>query len=81
MLGYKSPQEWAETEAPLSDVMEEDQQEVIKVYMSASEKMNAGWMEVRFKNVKTGKTVAANMLVVPIGYAGHIFNAHFLTKV
>ena len=39
MLGYKSPKEWAETEAPLSDVVEEDQQEVIKVYMSASEKI------------------------------------------
>jgi len=81
MLGYKSPKEWAETEAPLSDVVEEDQKEVIKVYMDASEKMNSGWMEVRFKNIKTGKTVAANMLIVPNGYAGHIFTVHFFTKV
>ena len=80
MLGYKSPKEWAETEAPLSDVVEEDQKEVIKVYMDASEKMNSGWAEVKFKNVKTGKIAATNMLIVPIGYAGHIFTAHFFTK-
>ena len=80
MLGYKSAKEWAETEAPLSDVVEEDQKEVIKVYMNASEKLNSGWMEVRFKNVKTGKIVAANMLIVPIGCAGHIITAHFFTK-
>ena len=48
--------------------------------MNASEKLNSGWMEVRFKNVKTGKIVAANMLIVPIGYAGHIITAHFFTK-
>jgi hypothetical protein len=81
MLGYKSPKEWAETEAPLADVVEEDQKEVIKVYMDAAEKMNSGWLEVKFKNIKTGKIVAANMLIVPIGYAGHIFTAHFITKV
>jgi hypothetical protein len=80
MLGYKSPKEWAGTEAPLSDVVAEDQKEVIKVYMAASEKMNSGWAEVKFKNIKTGKIVAANMLVVPIGYAGHIITAHFFTK-
>ena len=81
MLGYKSPKEWAEAEAPLSDVVEEDQQEVINVYMSASEKMNSGWAEVKFKNIKTGKIVATNMLVAPIGYAGHIITAHFFTKI
>jgi PAS domain-containing protein len=80
MLGYKSPKEWAEIEAPLSDVVEEDRKDVIKVYMNAAEKLNSGWMEVRFKNVKTGKIVTANMLIVPIGYAGHIFTAHFFTK-
>ena len=56
MLGYRSPKEWAETETPLSDVVDEDQKDVIKVYMSAAEKMNAGWLEVRFKNIKTGKS-------------------------
>jgi len=42
MLGYKSPKEWAATEAPLSDVIEADQDIVIKAYVEASEKMTAG---------------------------------------
>jgi hypothetical protein len=42
--------------------------------------MNSGWAEVRFKNIKTGKIVATNMLVAPIGYSGHIITAHFFAK-
>ncbi len=41
LLGYKSPDEWADQEAPLADVVQEDQQGVIDAYMDASEKMNA----------------------------------------
>jgi len=55
LLGYKSPKEWADADAPLSDVVEEDQQSVIEAYMNASEKMVASDIEVRVKNVKTGK--------------------------
>src|SRR5271157_2519674 len=41
MLGYKSPKEWAKIEAPLSDIIEEDQDKVIKAYINASEKIIA----------------------------------------
>ena len=81
LLGYDSPKEWADTEAPLADVVEEDQQSVIDAYMNASEKMVAGTVDVKMKHVKTGKIVKANMIVVPVGYAGHIFTAHFLGKI
>ena len=80
MLGYKSPKEWADMEAPLADVVEEDQGKVIKVYMSAFEHLNAGVTDVRMKHIKSGKIVKAEMIVVPVGYAGHIFTAHFIRE-
>jgi hypothetical protein len=81
MLGYKSPKEWAATEAPLSDVIEADQDAVIKAYMDASEKMTAGAVEVRFKNIKTEKTTKVRMIIAPVGFGGHVFTAHYLSKI
>lgn len=81
MLGYKSPKEWADAEAPLSDVVEEDQQSVINAYMNASEKLVASAIEVRMKNVKTGKIVRTRMIMAPVGHAGHVFTAHFFSKI
>lgn len=81
LLGYTSPKEWADAEAPLSDVVEEDQQSVINAYMNASEKMVASATEVRVKNVKTGKIVKTRMIIAPVGHAGHVFTAHFFNKI
>ena len=81
MLGYKSPKEWAATEAPLSDVIEADQDIVIKAYVEASEKMMAGAVEVRFKNVKTEKILKVRMIIAPIGFGGHVFIAHYFSKI
>jgi hypothetical protein len=81
LLGYKSPKEWADAEAPLSDVVEEDQQSVIIAYMDASEKMVASANEVRVKNVKTGTIVKTKMIVAPVGHAGHVFTAHFFNRI
>lgn len=81
LLGYKSAREWANTEAPLDDVVEEDQEKVISAYVDASEKMAASCIEVGFKNVKTGKVAKTRMVMVPIVYEGHVFALHFLSKV
>ena len=81
LLGYKSPKEWADAEAPLADVVEEDQQRVIDAYMNASENMLASAIEVRMTNVKTGKSVKTRMIIAPIANAGHIFTAHFFSKI
>ena len=81
LLGYKSPKEWADAEAPLSDVVEEDQQGVIDVYMNASEKMVASAIELRFKNKRTGKIVKTRMIIAPVAHAGHVFTAHFFSKI
>ena len=81
LLGFKSPKEWADAEAPLSDVVEQDRQSVINAYVNASEKMLASAIEVRVKHVKTGKIVKTRMIIAPIAHAGHVFTAHFLSKV
>ena len=81
LLGYESPKEWANTDAPLADVVEEDQQSVIDAYMNASERMVASSIEVRSKNIKTGKIVKTKMIIAPIGHAGHVFTAHFFSKI
>ena len=81
LLGYKSPKEWADAEAPLSDIVEEDQQSVINAYMNASEKMVASAIEVRAKNVKTGKIAKTRMIIAPVGHAGHVFTSHFFSKI
>ncbi len=81
LLGYKSPKEWADLDAPLADVVEEDQQNVIDAYMNASEKMISSSIDVRMKNIKTKKIIKTRMIVSPIGHAGHVFTAHFFNKI
>ena len=81
LLSYKSPKEWADTDAPLADIVEEDQQSVINAYINASEKMLASAIEVRVKNVKTDKPIKTKVIMVPIAYSGHIFAMHFISKI
>ena len=81
LLGYESPQAWADAEAPLSDVVEEDQQGVIDAYVNSSEKYVASSVDARVKNLKTGRVVKTRMIVVPIGHAGHVLTAHFISRV
>ena len=81
LLGYKSAKEWADTEAPLADVVEADQEKVIAAYENASENLLASSLDIRFKNVKTGKTVKTNIIMLPIAYDGHIFALHFISKI
>lgn len=81
LVGMGTPKEWAAAEAPLADVVEEDQPAVIKAYEAASEKMTAGHMPVRVKNAKTGKVFKTDMIIVPIAYAGSVFTLQFFSKV
>jgi len=80
LLGYGSAKEWADTEAPLADIVEEDQQKAITAYENAVEKMMASDFEVRVRHIKTGKVFKTKVIMVPIAYAGHLFAMHFLTK-
>ena len=77
LLGYKSPAEWAKMDAPLADVVEKDQPKVIDAYGKASDKLIAGKIAISLKNIKTGKIIKTDLLMVPIIFDDHVFVMHF----
>jgi len=81
MLGYSSAKEWAETDAPLADIAEEDQPAVIAAYENATEKLVASSLAVSVRNVKTKRRIKMQLVLVPIAYAGHLFAIEFFNKV
>jgi hypothetical protein len=41
----------------------------------------AGCLDVRVKNIETGKTIKTNMIIVPVTDSGtHVFTVHFLSR-
>jgi len=80
MLGYDSAAKWANTDAPLADVVKKDQQPVIDAYENTMNTLSANSIDLRFKNVKTGKIVKANMIMMPIAYEGHLMSIHFFRE-
>lgn len=81
LLGYKSAQEWADTEAPLADVVEDDQKAVISAYQMAVEKFMASSLDIGMRSMKNNKLIKARMIVVPIVSQGHVFSIHFLSQI
>jgi len=81
LLGYKSAKEWADIEAPLADVVEEDQEAVISAYQKAVEKFTAGSLDIAMRNVENNKLVKTRMIVAPMVYQGHVFSIHFLSQI
>jgi len=81
MLGYSSAKEWAETDAPLADVVQEDQDAVVAAYENTMAKLVASSLAVSVKNVKTKRRIKMQLVLVPIAYAGHLFAIEFFNKV
>jgi hypothetical protein len=81
LLGYKSVDDWVANAAPLADVLKADQKKVISAYEKASEKLNAGTVDVTLKNVKTNELIKTKMIIAPTVYQGHIFVIQFFTKI
>lgn len=81
MLGYSSAKEWAETDAPLADVVEEDQDALVAAYENTMAKLVASSLAVSVKNVKTKRRIKMQLVLVPIAYAGHLFAIEFFNKV
>ena len=80
LLGYKSPQDWAEVRGFLEPfVAEKSQQSVQAAFWDANNKMKATIMQLAFKK-KSGGTVDANMIMVPVTFQGHLFWIHFITS-
>jgi hypothetical protein len=81
MLGFKSVKEWADADDPLASVVESDQPKVITAYENATEKMVAGVIDLKVKNLTSGEIFKARMIIVPAVFENHIFALHFVNRV
>ena len=56
-------------------------QDSIAAYQKASANMSPSCVDVRVKNVKTGKIIDATMIVTPVtATSNHVFTVHFLDR-
>ena len=80
MLGFKSPQEWAEKQGFLEAYVEAKSRETLSsAYWNAMKKMAASTIQLTWMK-KDGKTINSTMILVPMFFQGHLFSVHFVTK-
>ncbi len=80
MLGFKSPQEWAEKQGFLEAYVEEKSRETLSsAYWNAMKKMVASTIELTWMK-KDGATINSTMILVPMFFQGHLFSVHFVTS-
>ena len=79
MLGFKSPQEWAQIEGFLEPhVVEKSQETLMTAYWDAMNEMKASTIQLMFRK-KGGESVEATMILVPMFFQGHMFAVNFVT--
>jgi hypothetical protein len=81
MLGYKSPEEWANVTQNIPAVFAEKKSvnTLINAYRDAMEKMKGSTINVTWTK-KTKGTVDTNVILVPVIYKNHSFAMHFVAK-
>lgn len=79
MLGYKSIEDWVANEAPVGDVVEEDQKKVIDAYTDAADTYKAREVKVAILR-QDGKRINVLVHMTPFTYRGETFVLHFLTE-
>ena len=80
MLGFKSPQEWAEKQGFLEVYVTEKSRETLSsAYWNAMEKMVASTIPMTWMK-KDGVTIESMMILVPMFFDGHMFSVHFVTS-
>ena len=80
LLGYKSPQEWAEVQGFLELYVAEKSRETLSsAYWDAMKKMIASTTQITWTR-KGGGTVDSTVILVPIFFQGHLFSLHFVTN-
>jgi hypothetical protein len=81
MLGFKSPQEWAEKPGFLDVYVEEKSRETLaSAYWKAVEKMSASTIQLTLMK-KDGGPMDSTMILVPMLFEGHMFAVHFVTSI
>ena len=81
MLGFKSPQEWAEAPSVLGVSVAEKSRETLETaYWDAMKKKTASTIQVTWMK-KGGGTFDSTVVLVPMFFDGHLFSVHFVTNV
>ncbi len=81
LLGYPSPKEWAAVKANFPDafVADDSQGVLVTAYRKAIEDCIGSNIRVNWKK-KSGGTVEASVILVPIVHHGHLLALHFVTE-
>ena len=81
MLGYKSPQEWANIQGVLDPYVAEKSHDALQTaYWDSMKKMIGSTIQVTWKK-KGGGTVDSAVILVPMAFQGHLFAVHFVSKI
>jgi hypothetical protein len=81
MLGFKSPQEWAEIQGVLEvSVAEKSRETLMTAYWDAMKKKIASTTQITWMK-KGGGTFDSTVILVPMFFDGHLFSVHFVTQV
>ena len=80
MLGFKSPQEWAEKQGFLEVYVTEKSRETLSsAYWQAIEKKAASTIPMTWIK-KDGAAMDSTLILVPMFFEGHMFSVHFVTS-
>ncbi len=80
MLGFKSPQEWADHQGFLEIFVDEKSRETLmNAYWNAMNKMVAATISLTWIK-KDGTKIDSTMILVPMYSQGHMFSVHFVTN-
>jgi len=82
LLGYKSVEEWSAVNKPFTEafVNDESQEILVSTYRNAMEDKIGSDIEVSWKK-KTGESVRAKVIMVPISHNGELLALHFISKI
>ncbi len=79
LLGYRSPEEWAQVEDAFETFVDRSSQETLSnAYHKAMEKLVPSNINVTWKK-KSGETVATSVVLVPIAFNDTLFALHFIS--
>jgi hypothetical protein len=79
LLGFKSPQDWAQNQGFLEPfVAEKSRETLMTAYWDAMNKMKASTIQLTLTK-KGGATIDTTMILAPVFFQGHMFSVHFVT--
>jgi oligoribonuclease NrnB/cAMP/cGMP phosphodiesterase (DHH superfamily) len=79
LLGYKSPEEWANVKEPFATafVEEESHDTLISAYQNAMNDFTGSSFDVEWKK-KSGGKVKTKVILIPFLFKEHFFALHFI---